>query len=468
MAEPSGNLRRGTAGCALILLILLTGITLRLHLLARDERLQPDEALFSTFARAAALIGDWFFPGPLDKPPLALYANALAQVVVGEGEFAARLPSTLASILLMPTVYALAWALYRQRATALYALALTAWSPLLLTYSATAYTDLPMLLGITLALLLLARGRWGHSGIWLGLGLAAKLQALLYLPLLIGLGWAQGRLNTRHALRFGVGFGAITLLLLIWDRLRPGLSVFTLAAQHNNPAQLVNPAEMLPRLSALSQHAQYLFGPPWLTVILLLALIWRLSARRPATRIDLCLGLYVLGYGLLHWLLAFDTYERYLLPLLPPLILLVARALSLLRVRFLLLLALLMLTSGPAREDAYSGIDMVAAYLNATPVATVIYDHWLNWELGYYLGQWHDKRMVYYPTPESLVDDALRLDEIGPRYLPVPVGVEVEPWLDALRQAGFGVRRGFSTARFVVYQLIPPWSIDLYPVEDAS
>ena len=87
----------------------------------------------------------------------------------------------------------------------------------------------------------------------------------------------------------------------------------------------------------------------------------------------------------------------------------------------------------------------------------MIYDRWLGWELRYYLGQWHDKRMVYYPTPESLVRDALALCEIGPRYFPAPASKPVGRWLDALRHAGFSIRQPYASPQFVVYQLIPPW-----------
>ena len=60
------------------LLILLVGTGLRFHGLARDARFHPDEALYNTFARDAAVYGDWLFARPLDKPPLMLYANALS------------------------------------------------------------------------------------------------------------------------------------------------------------------------------------------------------------------------------------------------------------------------------------------------------------------------------------------------------------------------------------------------------
>src|SRR5690606_24337662 len=103
----------------------------------------------------------------------------------------------------------------------------------------------------------------------------------------------------------------------------------------------------------------------------------------------------------------------------------------------------------------YEGIDSLAAYLNSQPVATVIYDHWLGWQLDYYLGEWHDKRRVYYPTPDALVQDALKLCETGARYLPAPAGDAVGPWLEALRTAGFTVTEAYRSPRFAAYKLLP-------------
>ncbi|HLU11718.1 MAG TPA: hypothetical protein VK003_18735, partial [Oceanobacillus sp.] len=61
-----------------LVLILLVGVALRIHALGQDRRFHPDEALYSTFARSAALNGDWLLHGSLDKPPLTIYASALS------------------------------------------------------------------------------------------------------------------------------------------------------------------------------------------------------------------------------------------------------------------------------------------------------------------------------------------------------------------------------------------------------
>jgi len=106
----------------------------------------------------------------------------------------------------------------------------------------------------------------------------------------------------------------------------------------------------------------------------------------------------------------------------------------------------------------YSGIIALADTLNAQTLGAVVYDHWLGWELGYYMGQWTDKRRVYYPTPDALVADALMLADPAPRYFVAPTGQPITPWLDALRKAGFAISPFYERQNFVVYKLIPPWA----------
>ncbi len=473
------------------LLVILIGAWLRFHALAQDIRLQPDEAGFSTYAREAALNGGWWLSGPLDKPPLAIYASALAQVLAGDSEFAVRLPGTLTAILLMPVMYATARAWYPQIARQtphtmqlpLIVLILTAFSPYALAYSATAYTDALMLFCMAVALLLAGRSQWGWSGFWLGLSFASKLQGLAFLPLIPLLGWAAGQLTLRHLLLFLSGLGSVLLLLWLWDMARPEDSLMALAVVNNDPGRLLRSDEIWPQLQAWTQYGQALLGPGILTVLLVmngcgvLAVRVLREARQHSTIVDLMLLNFSIAFVLVHWLLALNTFDRYLLPLLPPVILLAARGIEYLSqviqptARYIWLLpAALCLVLAPAALDTaegrsgvnqlyhqYVGIDELAAYLNSRPVATVIYDHWLGWELRYYMGQWHDKRIVYYPNPAALVDDALALCEIGPRYLPAPIQQPVGPWLEALENAGFTTEITYQSGLFIVYRLNPPW-----------
>ncbi len=195
------------------MLILLAGAAIQFHALTQDVRFFPDEALFSTFARNAALGGDWLLHGSLDKPPLSIYASAISMNLVAArvengvlnfdprmGEFAARLPNALASIALIAVSYALAQTLYRRRTVSAWAAVLVGFSPYLAVYGATAYTDGLMITFGALALLLAARDHWLGSGIALALAFASKQQALYWLPLILIIGWAMDRLTVRRVL----------------------------------------------------------------------------------------------------------------------------------------------------------------------------------------------------------------------------------------------------------------------------
>jgi 4-amino-4-deoxy-L-arabinose transferase-like glycosyltransferase len=469
---------------SLLLSILLGVAWLRFHTLAAPVALHPDEALFSTFARDAAVKGEWMLAGPLDKPPLSLYANALAHVFVGESPFAARLPGALSSILLVAVMVGLARGLYpKQVGLGIWVAALCLLSPYLAAFGATALTDSLMLLFMVMALWAASRGHGFGAGMALALAFASKQQGILYLPLVLVLFCARGTLTLGRFLRFALGLALGIGALLLWDAARPETSLFTLASA-NNPTRLIRSSEITPRLQVWLGYAGFLLGPPALTFGLsmgsfglLLGRIWHRPYQRE-TLIDLILWVYMLLYGLAHWLMAWNLYDRYLLPVLPLLVLVTARLLNQAFTHWRkaprLTVAVLTVFVGVGlvyslaasehrlplhREQLrYQGIESVAAFLNERPVATVVYDHWLNWELGYYLGAWNDKRRVYYPTPQALVADALRLCEDGTRYFPVPNDRHVLPWLLALDQAGFDPHPVHQTRNFTVYALIPPWA----------
>ncbi|MBZ0276082.1 MAG: hypothetical protein K8I60_08060, partial [Anaerolineae bacterium] len=341
------------------------------------------------------------------------------------------------------------------------------------------------------------------------------------------------------------------ILLFAWDGLRgQDTSLWALATANNDPGRLIRADELLPRLAVWLYDGGVLIGADGVTALLVgLALVaftvrvWVGGFGCPDVRIDLILLGYIVAYGLLHWLVAFNQHDRYLLLLLPPVILLAARGMEWLTLtpilfssvfrerhisesasRFpvgeglrpsptcrifrrgvikvlrplypgageaglaptdgiiqgarlcaptaclfvgiiLLLLAVLLPAAWDASEGRvrvggdrgeHAGIDALADELNAKPLATVIYDHWLGWELGYYMGAWTDKRRVYYPTPAALVADALLLPESEPRYFPAPNTALVTPWLEALTAAGFDVSVDEQTERYTVYRLIPP------------
>ena len=305
----------------------------------------------------------------------------------------------------------------------------------------------------------------------------------------------------------------------------PRRAFFLVAAVNNAPESwLAAPSQWLQRMGDWLGHGLWLLGPSLLTGVLLAGAVFgsifrraRATGRSWRRAIERVLLLYVLGFLVAHVVFRFNLYDRYLLLMLPALILLVAGRLarltgagargdgldlsdsklvlrnrnlqtgdsqsrpyraassgliatrcysfSKLNWRSLGLAALVLagglwsLSAGSVIGDdrgASAGIDALAYHLNSKPVATVIYDPWLGWELGYYLGPWHDKRRVHYPTAAALAAGALALAEIGDRYFVAPIDQAHEDWLTALRAAGYGVAVDYERDRFVVYRLSVP------------
>lgn len=479
-------------------LILLVCVAFRIHALGQDRRFHPDEALYSTFAREAALNGDWLLHGSLDKTPLSIYASALSMTLFAShiddrglldfdvrlGEFAARIPNTFAGILLVATIYALAKALYRDKKVALWSSLFMALSPFAVAFSATAFTDGLMLLFMTIALWMAAVGRWGWSGVLLTLAFASKPQGLFYLPLAFTVGWALNGLTTPAAFRFTFTVLAGSTALFFWDLARgQATSLWLLAYVNSNPERFIRADEVVPRLLRWLVYGRSLLGAPTplFAFAITLSTVARIirASRQRSTMVDVLLLTFVLAYLLLHWLVAFNTYDRYLLPLLPPLVLLTARGgvwLWTVLSRYItgaelaLAAGAILLTMAASAFEAseqrlpfsgrngsfpnYEGIDELSSFLNAQSLGAIIYDHWLNWELGFYMGQWSDKRRVYYPTPDSLVADALQQPDPAPRYFPAPANQPISPWLDALHEAGFRTTLVYQTPNWAVYKII--------------
>lgn len=530
-----------------IIMIILLGAWLRFDAVTADVRFHPDEGLFATFARDAAVHGAWMLPGALDKPPLSLYASALSMHFFGVhvnaknvldlnwrvGEFTARLPNVFAGIVVIALTYALG-CVWFGRASAHIAALLTALSPHLVAFSATAFTDTLMLTLMLAALVMAARGRPTWSGVCLALAFAAKQQAVFYLPLvvlaltfsrrrlkpsannaakptkgveiseepsipilesqktvttdtphtlvsqifalltpLVGFLALADRFNGRRLLRFTLTFIAGLALLLLWDAARPEDSLFALAAVNNNPERLlIRPDEILPRLETWLRYASTVFGPPWLTALLIFAVF---TPPLQTWRGGRGVRFYILAYFLLHWLAAFNTYDRYLLPIVPLLALAIGDTLGKkipfgfsaplwLKFTFVTVFALILLLSqtGFPTDDRARNREIVALadFLNAQPLGAIIYDHWLGWEMGYYIGAWSDKRRVYYPDAVTLAEDALKNPDPAPRWWIAPRSKQAAftEWLDALDEAGFTSSLEYETSMYIAYEVIPPWA----------
>lgn len=477
-----------------LLLLVLLAAALRFHGLFANT-FHADEALFASWAR---LIGVWRDPllqsQAVDKPPLLFYVQALFYPLLATtAPWVARLPDLIASLLLVPLSGRLVWEVYGDWLAALAAMAFIALSPLTVQFSATAFTDplLVMLLLASLVCQMVGAGRrnlagtplLSAAGFLFGLAVATKYQAWLFLPLLLGLGWLRGW-GWSQWRRWLLGVVPPLLALVAWEVARSG--TFTLwGAQlaSYGGVRLAWSWELWPRLAAWGELWQVLFGSPVLLFLLLLALPPFLALliyhQDWPTAYDQLFVLFLLGYGALHWFLAVPVWDRYLLPVVPILALVLGRFLSRL-VAFLrpgvppparpwlapALLGFLIFMHLPgawrARSGAFaiggrpgadSGAGAVAAFLAQSPYGTVLYDHWYNWQWRYYLFD-SGVYVNWFPHPAALAED---LDVFGAtegaRYLVLPQGPVGRPVLRAIADAGYEGQPLLTAGQIVLYRL---------------
>jgi hypothetical protein len=270
------------------------------------------------------------------------------------------------------------------------------------------------------------------------------------------------------------------IFLVLWDTARAPRSFFELGYMRNNPGRLIRSDELWPRLERWAHWLHFSTGSRSLNVALLAAMPVHLIAgvRRSRARtsvIDWLIAGFALGFLAWHWLIAFNTYDRYRHPLVPFLALLAARALAGLwrrqGARRELLIALVLLIGiamGPTVVETlhspaalggdrgqHTGIDSLADYLNTHLRGEVVYDHWLGWELAFYLGESPQVLLLYSPQPEALADDMAQ--QPHPRYFAAPSARHAAPWLAALKRAGIGASVIYEDTPhyFVIYRLTP-------------
>lgn len=469
-------------------LILLLASFLSFFALGNARRFHPDEAYYMTIARHAAVNGNWLLLAePVDKTPLTFYTKALALVFFAietdengvlqldalKGEFAGRMPSVLISILLVAVVIQLAKSISVKTVTPYIAGILVALSPMRIVFAPTAFTDLPMLLFGTISLWMALRSQWSWAGFWWIVSVAAKPQSVFYLPLILIILIVRSfeTKTIKHILpkliQFMLPIVVGMTVLWGWDALRVAHRVesFYSLGQSRYAPIMITPIQDYPmRFNLWWQTTQYLFGNGIVTAGLIgwaLFGLVRHKARNPV------LWGWTIGFFVVHIILTLNLFDRNQLVLLPVIIVLVSTAVSPKRIHpiFVVLVAFILSFSIQAArwqipiggdDGRHDGIHELANYLNDKPVATIIYDTWLDWELDYYMGQWTNKRRVFYPTPDLLVADALALDEAGTRYFVAPQSVNVTDWLNALELAGFAVELDYEMRNFNVYALTPP------------
>jgi hypothetical protein len=342
------------------------------------------------------------------------------------------------------------------------------------------------------------RGRAGWGGLFLGLASAAKVQGLLFAPLVILTAEFAGDAQTRktsassavqQSLRIVVGPLAAVGFVSIWSLLRGGTPFWVQQAINYGGIRPAFASEIGPRLGGWLELLPFLFGPAvgamlMMGVLGLLVHAFTRGVRSRAAAIDLWLIVYVLGFLALHWLLAFPVWDRYLLILVPVGAMLLARvgrlvarplSHSLIAIRpdrrsfvfgAIVVAAIAPFALSAARSQipvggdhgSHDGVDRVAAYLRGLPVGTVVYDHWLGWEFEYYLWDAPLYR-AYFETPDQLARDLRVFGRTSTRYIVFPASESTRKIERAIGAVGFTLTPVLTTTdrfgqnSFTVYQI---------------
>jgi 4-amino-4-deoxy-L-arabinose transferase-like glycosyltransferase len=173
---------------------------------------QPDEARYTVAAARMMASGDYIIPYAawgeirLLKPPLVYYQVVAGFALFGQSVFAVKSMWILSATLVLALTWALARAIGATRTGAVVALAALASNLLFFQGALTHNPDMPMVFGITIAMLGFVRlvsddapPRWAAWAAWLGVAwafLAKGMLVFLLVALVMGLRLLYGRVRT--------------------------------------------------------------------------------------------------------------------------------------------------------------------------------------------------------------------------------------------------------------------------------
>ena len=313
--------------------------------------LNPDEQ--SIVPRAWKLVhGGGGDPHWFDYPTLLMYLNAPFQAWQAEPSY---LTARIVGVVLALGGIAAAWWLGRRAfgtSAGVVAAAVTAVCTVHVAYSRVAVTDVPLALGVAVALALMVRGRLELAGIAVGLATGFKYPGIFLLVPLVVAGWKQwSRLAASIALAAAAFFASSPFILVhrhqAWHeafRVQRLARDGWLGFEHDHIA-----------LIAFVDRLWHGLGPA--LIVCAIGLVVALVRR---TKVDLILALFVLAY--FADLLTLNAhFDRYILPLVPPLGALAGRMRSLAPVTLLLLVVPLTWSIRDTRDLTRTDTRVVAA-----------------------------------------------------------------------------------------------------------
>lgn len=334
------NLSPRTAAVCLGLILAVAAV-LYVHLAALHP-LSDDEALYGSGGQAI-LDGDFLLHHTrVMKPFVIYYLQALAQLLGGRNDLAARLPGILAALFCLGLVYRIGDRWFDGR-VGLWAAALLAFSPFVLKHFPNARTDAPALCLVLAAVALTGRGRTVGAGFVYALAFATRQLTAFSLPLVVAFAWLNAHTSPappaaawpwwkRETWRFAKGAALPMAVLLAWSSYTQepfGWLVRELSGDKYQPggqARLLLSDKFLYWID----HSLSLFGARWLTGLILVVVFgttfvlavalvrrwWRVN-EKPAAAALLVLGGFVFFFYLAHSLDFFTLYERFLIPVAP-------------------------------------------------------------------------------------------------------------------------------------------------------
>jgi 4-amino-4-deoxy-L-arabinose transferase-like glycosyltransferase len=139
---------------------LLAGMLGSVFLLARlheGDLAGYDDALYAHMAKNMIRSGDWrsvWFNGYVnpENPPMLIWLQAISMRCLGISDFAAKLPSALCGIALLPLVYGIGRKIFQDRWTPLAGMLIMLMTPYFLKYASHAMTDVPFMFFCTAAI----------------------------------------------------------------------------------------------------------------------------------------------------------------------------------------------------------------------------------------------------------------------------------------------------------------------------
>jgi 4-amino-4-deoxy-L-arabinose transferase-like glycosyltransferase len=313
--------------------------------------LNPDEQ--SIVPRAWKLVhGGGGDPHWFDYPTLLMYVNAPFQAWQDEPSY---LTARIVGVVLALAAIAATWWLGRRAfgtAAGLVAAAVTAVCTIHVAYSRVAVTDVPLTLGVATALALMVKGRLELAGLAVGLATGFKYPGIFLLVPLVVAGWKQWPRLAASIAVAGAAFFASSPFILVhrhqaWHeafRVQRLARDGWLGFEHDHIAPI-----------AFVDRLWEGLGPALIVcaIGLVLALVRR-------TKTDLILALFVLAY-FADLMTLHAHFDRYVLPLVPPLGALAGRMRALAPVTLLLLVVPLTWSIRDTKELTKTDTRVIAA-----------------------------------------------------------------------------------------------------------